>query len=887
MKQLLLIICFSLYLGALCAQDIRSVYVEPEDNGVGIKDFLTRVEKDQNIDFIYDENLFGNFGMNGIGFKRKATEYLEIYFAAFELDFVLVQPNVALIIPSELASRFTSKNDYVILKQSKRGQVSISGEVYDIDMNEPLIGTQVIVESINTGGITNLDGQYSINFKSKDAYNVIRIQYKGYDSSTKLVAYSDLGESQLPRVKLFPSVTQLEDVIIRATSVDKNVTSKLTGIENLGIESIKALPTFMGEVDLINGLTTLPGVSTVGELASGFNVRGGNLGQNLIRQDGAIIYNPSHLFGFYSAFNPDIVDDVTLIKGGGSAKYGSRVSSIMDVTLRNGETRDYHINGGIGFVSSRFAVEGPLVKNRSSFILGGRISYADWALDVTKDLQLTQSSADFGDLTAKLFQLIDEKNFISVSAYGSFDSFRLASDSTFTWSNRSLAVKWGHSFNENTDSQLTLAVSAYNTELENKDFVDGFVYNNGITNTSLTYNIDTKFSETKSINYGIEANYSQINPGESRNTVVASNNLEFDIDEHKALETALFAQYNWDLTDRLALSAGLRYSQFFRLGEGIVNEFDYNVVDSQFPERSSTEAYGSGELIEFQHGLEPRVSMRYKLDNATSLKASYYRSYQYLHLISNTTSTSPLDYYLSGGPNLQPQIGDQVSLGVFKNLRDNRYELSAEAYYKKVKNTLDYIEGAEIKLSEEVEGSLIQGNGISYGLEVLAKKNTGDLNGWVSYTYSRSLLEFDSPYNIQTINEGDLYPSQYDQPHNLSVAMNYKANSILSFSANFNFATGRPITVPVSKFAYGGYPTVNAYSDRNEFRVPNYHRLDLSMTIKGEHPEKRFQAEWVLSLFNVYGRNNVFAVAFDEYGRASKISIVGNMFPSLSYNFKF
>lgn len=887
MKQLLLIICFSLCLGTLSAQDIRSVYVEPTDNGVGIKDYLTKVENELNVDFIYDETLFGNFGMNGIAFKRKLTEYLELYFAAFELDFVLVEPNVGVILPTELAQRFNPKSDFVILKKPTNGRATLTGDIYDIDLNEPLIGAQVIVESINTGGITNLDGEYAINYKTNDSYNAVRIQYKGYDSNTKLIAYSDLGNSKMPRIKLYPSVTQLEDVIIRATSVDKNVTSKLTGIENLGIESIRALPTFMGEVDLINGLTTLPGVSTVGELASGFNVRGGNLGQNLIRQDGAIIYNPSHLFGFYSAFNPDIVDDVTLIKGGGNAKYGSRVSSIMDVTLRNGETRDYHINGGIGFVSSRLSVEGPLVKNRSSFIVGGRISYADWALGVTKDLKLTQSSADFGDVTAKLFQMIDENNFISLSAYGSFDSFTLASDSTFAWSNRSLAVKWGHSFNANTDSQLTLALSGYNTELENKDLLEGFIYNNGITSTSLIYNVDTKFSDTKSMNYGIEANYSQINPGESRNTIPLSNVLEFDIDEHKALETALFAQYNWDITDQLAISAGMRYSQFFRLGEGVIYDYNYNLVDAQFPERGDARVYGSNELIEYQQGFEPRVSMRYKLDNATSLKASYYRTYQYLHLISNTTSASPLDYYLSGGPNLEPQIGDQVSLGVFKNLRDNRYELSAEGYYKNVKNTIDYIEGAEIKLSEEVEGSLIQGDGISYGLEVLAKKNTGDLNGWVSYTYSRSLLEFDSPYDILTINEGDLYPSQYDQPHNLSVALNYKASSIVSFSANFSYATGRPITVPISKFAYSGYPTVNAYSDRNEFRVPDYHRLDLSMTIKGEHPEKRYQAEWVLSVFNVYGRNNVFAVAFDEYGRASKISIVGNMFPSLSYNFNF
>ncbi|MEO9967459.1 MAG: carboxypeptidase-like regulatory domain-containing protein [Reichenbachiella sp.] len=887
MKRLILSVCFFLYLGTLYSQDFKSVYINPSDNGIGIKDYLSKIEQDYDVDFIYDDSRIGNFGINGVVFRRKLLDYLDIYFEAFELKVVVVKSNVALILPKNVANQFNSKTDYFVVKPAPSGRINLIGEIYDTDLNEPLIGAQVVVESINAGGVTNLQGEFSISYETNEVYSVVRTQYKGFDTILQLITFSEYGDEKMPRTLLYPSVTKLEDVIIRAQSIDKNVSGKLTGIENLGIESIKSLPTFMGEVDLINGLTTLPGVSTVGELASGFNVRGGNLGQNLIRQDGAIIYNPSHLFGFYSAFNPDIVDDVTLIKGGGNARYGSRVSSTMDVTLRSGETRDYHATGGLGIVSSRLTLEGPLVKNKSSFILGGRISYADWALGITKDLKLTQSSADFGDVTAKLFQMINENNFISLSAYSSFDSFSLASDSLFTWGNKSLALKWGHNFSANTGSQLTLAVSAYNSELQNKDAIEGFTYENGITSTNLIYNVDSKFSDDKQINFGVEANYSQINPGESQNIIERSNVLEFDIDEHKALETAAFVQYNWDITPKFAVSAGLRYSQFYRFGKGLVYDYNYNIVDSQFPERGDSINYDTNELIDFKHGLEPRVSFRYKLDISTSLKASYYRTYQYIHLISNTTSSSPLDYWLSGGPNLEPQRGDQFSLGVFKNLKDNKYELSVEGYYKDVKNTIDYIEGAEVKLSESIEGNLIQGNGISYGIEFLARKNTGALNGWLSYTYSRSLLRFNSDFDILTVNQGDLYPSQYDQPHNLSVVMNYAANEILSFSANFSYSTGRPITVPISKYSYNGFPTVNSYSQRNEFRVPDYHRLDLSVTLKGEHPEKRFQGEWVLSIFNVYGRNNVFAVAFDEFGRASKVSIVGNMFPSLSYNFKF
>ncbi|GJM30562.1 MAG: collagen-binding protein [Cyclobacteriaceae bacterium] len=887
LKRLILFFGFFLYLGTIFSQDLKSVYIYPSDNGTVVNDYLSKIEQDYQVDFIFDEDKVGNFALNGVIAPRYLLNYLQEYLKVFDHQVVLVKPNVALILPAELADRINPTSGFLVIKPPTEGRVNLTGEIYDVDLNEPLVGAQIVVESVNVGGTTDLNGRYFISYHTNDKYNVVRTHYKGFDPYIQLVAYSKFGDEKLPRTLLDPEITELDDVIIQANNPDRNISAKLTGMESLGIESIKSLPTFMGEVDLIGGLTTLPGVSRAGELASGFNVRGGNLGQNLVRQDGATIYNPSHLFGFYSAFNPDIVDDVTLIKGGGNAKYGSRVSSIMDVTLRSGDTREYQVTGGLGMVSSRLSVEGPLIKDKSSFILGGRLAYPNWALDITKNLQLTQSSANFGDLTAKLSHTIDKNNFISLTGYGSFDNFSLASDSVFSWENKNIALKWGHNFSPTTGSQLTLAVSSYNSQLHNKNEIEGFIYENGVTSTNLTYNLETVISEAKQLNYGLEANYSLINPGESKNTIPSSNVLEFDIDEHKTLETALFAQYNWDITDQFAVSAGLRYSQYYRLGKGTVYLYDYNVRESQFPERRDTLNYGTNELIDFQHGLEPRVSVRYKLDPSTSLKASYYRTYQYLHLISNTTTSSPLDYWLSSGPNLDPEIGDQISLGIFKNLNENLYELSAEGYYRNIKNVIDYIDGAEIKLSESIEGNLIQGDGVAYGLEFLARKNAGQLNGWLSYTYSRSLLKFNSMYDVLTLNEGELYPSQYDQPHNISVVMNYTISKILSFSANFSYATGRPITVPISKFSYFGYPTVNSYSERNEFRVPDYHRLDVSLTLKGENPEQRFQGEWVLSIFNVYGRNNVFAVSFDQYGRASKVSIVGNMFPSLSYNFKF
>ena len=483
--------------------------------------------------------------------------------------------------------------------------------------------------------------------------------------------------------------------------------------------------------------------------------------------------------------------------------------------------------------------------------------------------------------------MINEDNFISVSGYSSFDSFNLASDSTFKWKTNNISLKWGHNFDQITSSQLVLASSNYSSELLNKDEIQGFRYQNGLNNSNLAYSFESKFSDKHQLFYGLEANYSIINPGKSENTTEFSSAQEFDIINPKALETALYAHYDWDITDRFAVSGGIRYSQFYRLGSGTIYKFDYNITDSYFPDLLDTLHYGNNELIDFQHGLEPRVSMRYKLDDLTSIKASYYRTNQYLHLISNTTSSSPLDYWLAGGPNLKQQIGDQYSIGFFRNLKENKYEFSVEGFYRETQNAIDYIEGADIKLTETIEGMLIQGEGVAYGAEVLARKNTGRLSGWFSYTYSRSLRRFNSQFDVLTVNKGELYPSQYDQPHNLSAILNFRATRTLFLSANFSYATGRPITIPVSKYFYDAYLSVLNYSERNEYRVPDYHRLDVSATLKGDNPSKRYQGEWVLSIFNVYGRNNAYAIYFNQYGRAKKVSIIGNMFPSLSYNFKF
>jgi outer membrane receptor protein involved in Fe transport len=643
----------------------------------------------------------------------------------------------------------------------------------------------------------------------------------------------------------------------------------------------------MGEVDPIRSLTTLPGVSTSGELAAGFNVRGGESGQNLVLQDGAIIYNPSHLFGFFSAFNPDMVSGVTLYKGGGPAYFGGRISSVLDVSLKNGDAGKHSVTGGIGFVSSRLAAEGPIVRNKSSYLVGGRISYCNWLINATDDIQLKNSSANFYDITAKVFQTINENNYLTISLYNSYDAFSLAADSVFSWGTQNYALKWDHTFKENFFSTLNISNSNYFSEVESNNELDGFVYRNAINNLALKYDLTYSLSEESKLIAGLESTGTLLEPGKRDPDENAVNIKPENMNDQRSIESAVYVQGDFKLSKKLSMTAGLRYSYFVRLGREDIYTYDYNNIQGRYPGILDTIQYSNGDVIKHYSGLEPRLSLRFLMSENASLKASYFRGYQYMHLISNTTSVTPQDYWVSSGPYLKPEIGDQYSLGYFRNLKQNRYEVSVEGFYKNVTNAVDYIEGADITLNPVLDAGLSQGKGRAYGVEVLLKRNTGRLNGWLAYTYSRSLRKFDTESSI-VINDGKYYPSAFDQPNNVSLVLNYQLDARTTFSANFNYSTGRPITIPISKFSYDAYLSVLNYSERNEYRIPDYHRLDVSLTIK-ENPNKkhRIHSEWVISIFNVYGRKNTYSIFFDRYGRAKKLSVLGSIFPSISYNFRF
>ncbi len=868
------------------AQDFKDIYIDESDNGKILLEYFFEIEEKYEVDVICDEKQMRALTIVAVQEKQRLTEYLNNTLINFKTT--KVKDNVLFIVGRELGEKFgLRKENYIIFKSPQASKISLEGVVRDGRTNDPLIGSQIYFPKIQKGSQTDANGKFSVPDVTPDIL-AVDINYLGYESNTFILGFSRYGVENQISATLFPASKQLESVTITAERINENIASQLTGIEKFNIQAIKAMPAFLGEVDPIRSLTTLPGVNTVGELASGFNVRGGESGQNLVLQDGAVIYNPSHLFGFFSAFNPDMVSEVTLYKGGGPANFGGRISSVLDVSLKNGDAAKPAVSGGLGLVSSRLTLEGPIVRNKSSYVVGGRISYSNWLVKSIDNIQLKNSDAKFYDITGKIFQTINENNFLTLSFYHSYDAFKLASDSVFSWGTNNYSLKWDHTFRENLFSTLNVSNSNYFSETHSNNALEGFTYRNAINNLTLKYELTYALSDESKILTGVESTGTLVEPGKrDPNENIVSLNPE-NMKDQRSIESAVFLQGDFKLSSKWSVVAGLRCSYFLRLGKDDIYEYDYSEIKNRYPTIRDTITYSSGEVIKKYSGLEPRVSVRYMITEDASLKASYYRGNQYMHLISNTTSVTPQDYWIASGPYIKPQIGSQFSLGYFNNFKNNLYEFSVEGFYKDIANAIDYIEGADITLNPALEAGLSQGKGLAYGFEVLFKKTSGKINGWLAYTYSRSLRKFRGAGDNIAINNGKYYPSAFDQPNHVSLVLNYQLGGRTSLSANYNYSTGRPITIPVSKFSYDAYLSVLNYSERNEYRIPDYHRLDVSMTIK-DNPKKnrRLRSEWVISVFNVYGRKNAYSIYFDHYGNARKVSVLGSVFPSITYNFRF
>lgn len=774
-----------------------------------------------------------------------------------------------------------------------QAQNTISGYVKDASNGETLIGATVLIQGTSQGVITNAYGFYSITLPP-ETYN-IEYRYIGFQSVVREVV---LTENQRIDIELPSASQQLEEIVISGEPEDVNVSGIQMSTNKLDIETITKIPSFLGEADVLRSIQMVPGVATVGEGASGFNVRGGSVGQNMVLLDEAPVYNSSHLLGFFSVFNPDAVKDVNLIKGGIPARYGGRISSVLDIRMKEGNSKEFAAQGGVGTIFSRVAVEAPIVKDKASFIIAARRSYIDVFAKLFTDALDDGAALNFYDLTMKTNWNINKKNRIFLSGYFGRDNFKFDANQGFNWGNKTATLRWNHIFTDRIFANFTAFFSDYDYVLAfGEDEMDQFDWNSRIMNYDFKPEFTYFINPNNELSFGGELLMLQFEPA---NAIGVSNGEARDISlpSKNALETALYISNDQKIGDDIQLQYGVRYSHFSLLGSGKAYTYGDTIPGIRRPVIGE-EVFESREVMQSYSNLEPRASVKYQLNGSSSIKASYNRTSQYLHLISNTTASNPLDVWTPSSNNIKPQIGDQIALGWFKNFGpDNNVEFSAETYYRKTQNQIDYIDGADILINEFIEGDLLIGEGRAYGLELYAKKNTGKLTGWISYTLAKTELKTDG------INSGNWYPTRYDQRHNFKLAAFYDLTERWSFSTNFTLLTGTPTTFPTSRYQVGDYVVPYNFGDgRNNFRIPVYHRLDISATLQGKRykrngEKRKNESYWVFSIYNLYGRKNPFSIYFTQEDvrpaagdlintQARQVSIIGNFIPAFSYNFKF
>ena len=765
---------------------------------------------------------------------------------------------------------------------------TISGSVSEEKSNETLIGVNIIFPEISAGTTTNEYGFYSITLP-EGTYNMV-ISYLGFTTITETI---NLTDDIIKNFSLTDALESLDEVIITENVEKLNIRTPQMSVNKLTSGTIKEIPVVLGESDIIKAITLLPGVTNAGEGSSGFNVRGGSADQNLILLDEATIYNSSHLFGFFSVFNPDAIKDLRLYKGGIPARYGGRVASVLDIYQKEGNSKEFHANGGVGIVSSRLLIEGPLKKNQGSFLLGGRSSYAHLFLPLFD----INNIAYFYDLNTKISYKLNAKNNIYLSGYFGRDVFRIEDSFENIYGNSVFNFRWNHLFSDKLFSNLSLIYSDYYYNLE-LGFVE-FDWVSGIRNFNLKYDFKHYITDKIKLQYGINSIYYKFNPGEIKPTKASSGINPFKLIDKYAFENALYVDAEHKISNNLALSYGFRLSSFYRLGQDELNVYQDNQAvvfneNFQIYEKADpidTETYKRSDVIESFHNIEPRASVAYQFSSNSSIKASYNRMSQYLHLLSNTNSPTPLDIWTPSGKYVKPQLLDQYAIGYFQNFNNNRFSLELESFYKKVKNRIDYIDGADLIANNAIEQVILNGRSRAYGLEMLFRKNEGQFKGWLAYTLSKSEQQTPGRTVIETgINNGNWYNTPHDKTHDISFTGSYDWNNKWKISTNFLFQTGQPATFPNGQYQYNGV-IIPSYSGRNSDRLPSYHRLDLSLNYTPK-PNKNsgLQGNWVFSIYNIYNRRNANSISFDrntDTGRneATRLAIFG-IVPSISYNFK-
>ena len=757
---------------------------------------------------------------------------------------------------------------------------NVSGTITDAITNEVLVGATVYISELSKGTSTDANGHYYISIPAKTTVR-LTFAFMGYESQTKTITPS----TQTLNVALQPSEKTLSEVVVTSEDKSAQLATPEMGVQKLQPQTIKSVPVLLGETDVIKVMQLMPGVQAASEGSTGFSVRGGNPDQNLVLLDGSTIYNAGHFMGFFSIFNNDAISDVKLYKGDMPANYGGRLSSMLEVNMKDGDKHNYHINGGVGLIASRLTIDGPIVKNRTSFMLSGRRTYYDLFLPFASDEDTRNSKIYFYDINARISHTINSRDHIFGSGYIGRDIFKYPV-AEMGFGNKAASFRWSHIFSDKNYLNLSVNLSQSDYKITmDFDAASKASVGSDIKDVSLKAEFASEVGQTHKLTYGLQLTNHHFQPGSARGEGDKAMVGRIDMEANKALETALFVLNTEKIGSDLTLRYGLRLSSFHNYGPTTIYSYDanYNVSD--------TTHYGHG-FYHSNYSFEPRLSLSYLLTESSSIKASYTRTFQYLQQASASTSGTPLDVWYMTSPNVRPQQSDQVSVGFFRNFFSDNIELSFETFYKKMHHTIDFKDHPSLLLNELLEGELRFGSSRAYGAELMFKADFEKWNGWVSYTLSRA------DRVINGVNNGKRYLSPYNHTNDISVVGTYKFTNRLSLSGNWVFISGAPTTFPIARYEVGG-DIVPYYSSRNEDRMPHYHRLDMALTLQcRKNPLRKWQGEWVFSFYNLYNRHNTWAINFERqdvdeqdsnanYVIKAKSIYLFPIIPSVSYNFKF
>ncbi len=862
-------------------------------------ELLSKLQEMHQIQIFFRESWFDDRDYAGEILEQSLTEALNSLIRGQQLKLITLS-GMIFIVPDEnqvQASQSYPGELAVIGNPNEYGRFSratISGKIVDGASGEPLMGAVLYDIRGGTGASTNGDGFYSMELPVGD--HRIRISYVGYDERIQDVRLISSGALDM---ELFSGSSHLQEVTITARRAEENVSRTQMSLISLDAKAIRELPGSYGEPDVIRSISLLPGIQTIGEFGTGFNVRGGSADQNLILMENAPLFNSSHLFGLISVVNPDLVNSVSLIKAGMPAKYGERASSVMDIRLGSGPSLEKTtLKGGLGILNSRFLLEAPLIKNKLTIGIAGRTSNSDLYLKRMPTEDLMNSAAGFYDLTGVATIAIGSKNRINLFGYHSFDRFSYADETHYSYDNTLASFRWNSSMGSRLSSTFVASISNYRFDIGETIEIQpaaNYTMDAGLSYKGMRWLMSYTPNNNHVIEFGINGIMYGIDPGHMKPQGRLSVVPEKIIDSEQASELAAFISDDIILNDKMSLEVGLRYTQYLYLGPG--KSFVYregqprtveNLIDSVF--------YGKNEVVTRYHGLEPRFGFRLKTGQTSSVKLSFARINQYINLVTNNSVMGPTDVWKLSDTHLSPLRSDQMALGYFRNFSDNTIEFSAEAYYKFISNAFEHKSGAEIAMNEYIETDIINANGYNYGLELYLRKNTGRLSGWTSYTYSVSRLQTDSPFPESQINNNNFFPSSFDRPHNLVLNSNYQISRRWRFGATFTYNTGRPVTLPELTFRQGDNLLIH-YSERNKYRLPDYHRLDLSISLSENlRINQRGKGSWTFSVLNVYGRKNPFTVFYkkdpggywtEKNFKLYQMYIIGQALPTITYNFSF